>query len=53
MVETFGGSFTQQEPIPEEAIEAAVAVMRTGRLHRYNLAAGETGERLEQLMAGT
>jgi hypothetical protein len=33
----FTGSFTQQEPIPEAAIEAAVEVMRTGRLHRYNL----------------
>ena len=40
----FHGSFTQQEPIPEEAIEAAVAVMRSGRLHRYNLAEGEHGE---------
>ncbi|MCP4316102.1 MAG: DegT/DnrJ/EryC1/StrS aminotransferase family protein [Hyphomicrobiales bacterium] len=40
----FRGSFTQQEPIPEEAIEAAVAVMRSGRLHRYNLANDERGE---------
>ena len=39
----FAGSFTQQEPIPEAAIAAAVAVMRSGRLHRYNLAPGETG----------
>lgn len=43
-METFAGRFTQQEPIPEEAIEAAVAVLRSGRLHRYNLADGETGE---------
>ncbi|WP_417274264.1 DegT/DnrJ/EryC1/StrS family aminotransferase [Celeribacter halophilus] len=43
-VEVFTGNFTQQEPIPEEAIEAAVAVMRSGRLHRYNTAAGEAGE---------
>ncbi|MEG3661660.1 DegT/DnrJ/EryC1/StrS family aminotransferase [Celeribacter halophilus] len=42
--EVFAGNFTQQEPIPEEAIEAAVAVMRSGRLHRYNTAAGEAGE---------
>ncbi|MBU2889291.1 DegT/DnrJ/EryC1/StrS family aminotransferase [Celeribacter halophilus] len=42
--EVFTGNFTQQEPIPEEAIEAAVAVMRSGRLHRYNTAAGEAGE---------
>ena len=44
MTEIFKGSFTQQEPIPEEGIEAAVAVMRSGRLHRYNLGAGELGE---------
>jgi len=42
--EVFAGSFTQQEPIPEEAIDAAVAVMRHGRLHRYNTAPGETAE---------
>ncbi len=40
----FTGSFTQQEPIPDAAIEAAVAVMRHGRLHRYNLEPGEAGE---------
>ena len=44
MTERFTGSFTQQEPIPEAAIEAAVAVMRTGRLHRYNTVPGEAGE---------
>lgn len=42
--EVFSGSFTQQEPIPEDAIDAAVAVMRHGRLHRYNTAPGETAE---------
>ena len=42
--EMFSGSFTQQEPIPEEAIDAAVAVMRHGRLHRYNTIPGETAE---------
>lgn len=40
----FKGSFTQQEAIPEEAIAEAVAVLRSGRLHRYNLAEGERGE---------
>ncbi|MEP2532816.1 DegT/DnrJ/EryC1/StrS family aminotransferase [Shimia sp.] len=44
MSEIFSGNFTQQEPIPEDAIEAAVAVMRSGRLHRYNVADGELGE---------
>ena len=44
MSEIFTGSFTQQEPIPEDGIEAAIAVMRSGRIHRYNLAEGELGE---------
>ena len=44
MTEIFTGSFTQQEPIPEDAIAAAVAVMRSGRLHRYNVAGGDPGE---------
>ena len=42
--EVFTGSFTQQEPIPEAGIEAAVAVLRHGRLHRYNTAVGEVAE---------
>lgn len=37
----FAGNFTQQEPIPEEAIDAAVSVMKGGRLHRYNVANDE------------
>lgn len=44
MSERFTGSFTQQEPIPEVGIEAAVAVMRHGRLHRYNTVDGEIAE---------
>ncbi|MDG1128087.1 aminotransferase class I/II-fold pyridoxal phosphate-dependent enzyme [Seohaeicola saemankumensis] len=40
----FTGSFTQQEPIPEEGIEAAIAIMRSGRLHRYNVKGDEPGE---------
>lgn len=44
MSEIFKGNFTQQEPIPEEGIEAAVNVMRSGRLHRYNLEGDEVGE---------
>ncbi|MFN0159835.1 MAG: DegT/DnrJ/EryC1/StrS family aminotransferase [Burkholderiales bacterium] len=36
----FGKDLSTSEPIPEEAIERAVALMRTGRLHRY----GEQGE---------
>ena len=44
MTEIFQGSFTQQEPIPEEGIRAALEVMQSGRLHRYNLKMGEVGE---------
>ncbi|NKB27113.1 MAG: aminotransferase class I/II-fold pyridoxal phosphate-dependent enzyme [Rhodobacteraceae bacterium] len=44
MTEVFTGSFTQQDPLPPAAIEAANAVMRSGRLHRYNLTEGEVGE---------
>ena len=44
MTEIFTGSFTQQEPIPEEGIAAALDVLRHGRLHRYNLAGDEPGE---------
>ncbi len=44
MTEVFTKSFTQQEPILEEGIEAAVAVLRHGRLHRYNVMPGEAGE---------
>ena len=33
----FTGNFTQQEPITAEAIAAAVTVMESGRLHRYNV----------------
>lgn len=44
MSERFTGSFTQQEPIPEAGIEAALRVLRHGRLHRYNTAPGEIAE---------
>jgi dTDP-4-amino-4,6-dideoxygalactose transaminase len=43
MTEVFRKSFTQQEPISETAIARAVDVMRSGRLHRYNVAPGEIG----------
>lgn len=53
MQDRFTGSFTQQEPIPEEGIAAAMAVLRHGRLHRYNTAPGEVAEaaRLEEEFA--
>ncbi|MEN8840631.1 MAG: DegT/DnrJ/EryC1/StrS family aminotransferase, partial [Octadecabacter sp.] len=42
--EKFTGSFTQQEPIPQAGIDAALAVMGHGRLHRYNTVDGEIAE---------
>ena len=44
MTERFTGSFTQQEPIPDEGIAAALAVMQSGRLHRYNTHGDEIAE---------
>ncbi|MFZ7093999.1 DegT/DnrJ/EryC1/StrS family aminotransferase [Primorskyibacter sp. 2E233] len=44
MARRFTGAFTQQEAIPGDAIAAAVAVLQSGRLHRYNLTTGEAGE---------
>ena len=55
MSDVFTGSFTQQEPIPDAGIEAALNVLRHGRLHRYNTAEGEISETalLEQEFAAT
>ena len=43
-MERFTGSFTQQEPISDVGITAALAVLQHGRLHRYNTAPGEIAE---------
>jgi dTDP-4-amino-4,6-dideoxygalactose transaminase len=43
-MDIFKGSFTQQEPLPDEAIAAAMQVLGHGRLHRYNVVAGEIAE---------
>jgi dTDP-4-amino-4,6-dideoxygalactose transaminase len=43
-MQRFSGSFTQQETIPPDAVAAAMAVLTSGRLHRYNLTSGEAGE---------
>ncbi len=40
----FNKPFTQQEAIPEDGIESAVALLRTGRLHRYNVVGEDSGE---------
>ncbi|MGB0824011.1 MAG: aminotransferase class I/II-fold pyridoxal phosphate-dependent enzyme, partial [Alphaproteobacteria bacterium] len=49
-MKTFDKSFTQQEAIPADGIEAAVSVLSSGRLHRYNTGPGEVSEvaRLEE-----
>lgn len=44
MARRFTGTFTQQEAIPDNAIAAAVALLQSGRLHRYNLIGNEAGE---------
>lgn len=41
---SFNKSFTQQEAIDEAGIAAAVKVMQSGRLHRYNREADELSE---------
>ena len=40
----FTGSFTQQPTIPAAGIDAAMAVLQSGRLHRYNIAPDEEPE---------
>jgi len=40
----FTKEFTKQEPISEAGIKRAVELMKSGRLHRYNTAAGEISE---------
>ncbi len=40
----FDKPFTQQESIPEHGIARAVEIMRSGRLHRYNVSADGTSE---------
>jgi dTDP-4-amino-4,6-dideoxygalactose transaminase len=40
----FDKSFTQQEPIAQSAIDRVGEILRSGRLHRYNVAADEISE---------
>ena len=44
MTTRFDGSFTQQDALPQAAIDAAMRVLGHARLHRYNEAPGETSE---------
>ena len=40
----FTKDFTLQEPICEEGIEKAVAILKSGKIHRYNVDPDEKGE---------
>ena len=40
----FNKPFTQQEPIPQNAIERVIELLQSGRLHRYNVVDGEIAE---------
>ena len=40
----FRKSFTQQAPLPEASLAAAEAILTSARLHRYNVAPGESSE---------
>ena len=43
-IKAFSRPFTQQESISQEAIDAAVEVLKSGRLHRYNTVEDELSE---------
>ena len=44
VTKAFSRPFTQQEPINQEAIDAATQVLKSGRLHRYNTIEDELSE---------
>lgn len=44
MKKAFTKAFTQQEPIGEEGIENALKILKSGKLHRYNVSKDEQGE---------
>lgn len=44
LAKQFSKNFTRQEPIAEEGIEKALAILKTGKLHRYNTEVGESSE---------
>ncbi|MDJ0624621.1 MAG: aminotransferase class I/II-fold pyridoxal phosphate-dependent enzyme [Desulfocapsaceae bacterium] len=43
-IKKFTKDFTQQEPIADEAIDRVMQILRSGRIHRYNVAGGELSE---------
>jgi dTDP-4-amino-4,6-dideoxygalactose transaminase len=47
----FSKPFTRQEPIPEEGVAAAAALLRSGRLHRYEAGAEGAAAALERRFA--
>ena len=47
----FTKPFTQQEPLPDDAIAAGIEVMRSGRLHRYNTLSDEESSEVSRLEA--
>jgi dTDP-4-amino-4,6-dideoxygalactose transaminase len=42
--EVFTGNFTRAEPLPQASLDAAMQVMQSGRLHRYNTLPGEVSQ---------
>lgn len=44
MEKVFTKDFTRQEPICDEGIKGALGVLKTGKLHRYNVSNGEQGD---------
>ncbi len=40
----FTKDFTLQEPINDRGIEKALAILKSGKIHRYNVEPGEKGE---------
>ncbi len=40
----FSKDFTLQEPISDQGIEKALAILKSGKIHRYNVEPGEKGE---------
>ncbi|MCP4024325.1 MAG: DegT/DnrJ/EryC1/StrS aminotransferase family protein [Desulfobacteraceae bacterium] len=40
----FTKDFTLQEPINDEAIEKALSILKSGKIHRYNVDPGQKGE---------
>jgi dTDP-4-amino-4,6-dideoxygalactose transaminase len=44
LAKIFTKKFTRQEAVCDEGIDKALAILKTGKLHRYNTEVGESGE---------